>query len=565
MKNVNLLQRELTFWAPGKEKSSAKNPFPKSYLIFKSYARANRSEELIIANKKLLFQNDEKKKRAAELAIANYELAFQNHEKEKRAEELIIANKELSFQNSEKEKRASELVVANDELGFQNGEKEKRANELIIANKELAFQNAEKEKRANELIVANQELAFQNGEKEKRAAELIIANKELAFQNLEKERRAAELIVANEELAFQNSEKEKRAAELIVAKEKQAIELLFANIELKKAEKNIEFDRNNIKSLINNTHDLMWSVDRNYKFITSNHAFDEIVKRTSGRVVTKGGNALLAGFTEEKLEKYLTYYERAFAGETFTEIEFTSTPNEFWSEISFYPIKNVDKIIGTACFSRNITLRKKEENHLKLLESVITNTADSVLILDALPKDKGGVRIMFVNDAFTNMTGYSKEEVMDKSPYFLLGPNSDLSKVNDLKECVKNHEACEIEIIQYNKDGTEIWVSLEVASVINNRGVTTHFIAIERNVTERLKNLQAIKDQNTKLREIAKMQSHDVRGPLARIMGLVNLLANHFNVDDKDDVLSKLTTCSNELDEVITRIVRKAEEAEYSK
>ncbi|MBK5208839.1 MAG: PAS domain S-box protein [Flavobacteriaceae bacterium] len=211
-------------------------------LAFQNDEKEKRAEELVIANKELAFQNDEKEKRAAELVIANEELAFQNEVKEKRAAELIVANEELAFQNDEKEKRAAELVIANEELAFQNNEKEKRAEELGIANKELAFQNNEKEKRAAELVIANGELAFQNNEKEKRAEELGIANKELAFQNNEKEKRAAELVIANEELAFQNNEKEKRSAELIIAneelafqnneKEKRAAELVIANGEL---------------------------------------------------------------------------------------------------------------------------------------------------------------------------------------------------------------------------------------------------------------------------------------------------------------------------------------------
>ena len=167
---------------------------------------------------------------ATELRNANKELAFQNDEKEKRAAELVIANKELAYQNEVKEKRAAELVIANKELAFQNEVKGKRAAELVIANKELAFQNNEKEKRAAELIIANKELAFQNNEKEKRAAELVIAKKELAFQNEVKEKRAAELVIANKELAFQNEVKEKRAAELVIANK----ELAFQNDEKEK-------------------------------------------------------------------------------------------------------------------------------------------------------------------------------------------------------------------------------------------------------------------------------------------------------------------------------------------
>lgn len=82
--------------------------------------KANKSDELVIANKELAFQIDEKEKRAEELIIAN--------------KELVIANKELAFQNIEKEKRAAELIVANEELVLQNIEKEKRVTELRIAN-----------------------------------------------------------------------------------------------------------------------------------------------------------------------------------------------------------------------------------------------------------------------------------------------------------------------------------------------------------------------------------------------------------------------------------------------
>jgi PAS domain S-box-containing protein len=113
--------------------------------------KINKSDELIIANKKIAFQNKEKNKREAELIIADKELIFQNKEKGKRAAELVIANKELAFQNEEKGKRAAELIIANKELIFQKKEKGKRAAELVIANKELTFQNLEKGKRAEEL------------------------------------------------------------------------------------------------------------------------------------------------------------------------------------------------------------------------------------------------------------------------------------------------------------------------------------------------------------------------------------------------------------------------------
>jgi signal transduction histidine kinase/CHASE3 domain sensor protein len=139
---------------------------------------------------------------------------------------LLMAGYYL-LQNKERERQSTALNIAHAELSFQNKEKEKRANELVIANKELFYQNGEKKKRAGELVIANKKLTYQNDEKDKRAAELMIADEELLYQTGEKSKRAEELIIANKELLFQNDEKEKRAAELVVAN----VELFYQNKE----------------------------------------------------------------------------------------------------------------------------------------------------------------------------------------------------------------------------------------------------------------------------------------------------------------------------------------------
>jgi len=145
--------------------------------------------------------------------------------------------------------------------------------------------------------------------------------------------------------------------------------------EKKIIEQEKEFDRNNLKALINNTNDLMWSVDRDFKLITSNEAFDKKVQTMSGNAVTKGSYILASGFSDEQLNNYRKYYEQAFSGESFTEIEYTNLPDDSWSEISFYPIYNRDTIIGCACFSRDITWRKKAEEerreYIKSLEEML--------------------------------------------------------------------------------------------------------------------------------------------------------------------------------------------------
>ncbi len=184
--------------------------------------------------------------------------------------------------------------------------------------------------------------------------------------------------------------------------------------ETKIAEQQREFDRNNLNALINNTRDLMWSVDRNFLLITSNQAFDDMTRIMAGKIIEKGSNILDWQFDEKMQQRYKQFYERAFAGEAFTEIEYTLTSFEYWGENSFYPIYEGDQVVGTACFSRNITRQKKAEEQLQnsfdekwaLAErmSAILNTLPANI---ALLNNKG--IIIDVNNAwrdFANENGF---------------------------------------------------------------------------------------------------------------------------------------------------------------
>jgi len=138
--------------------------------------------------------------------------------------------------------------------------------------------------------------------------------------------------------------------------------------ESKRAEQRREFDHNNLNALISNTQDLLWSVDRSMRLITYNQAFNDAVKLLSGVALVKGADVLSASSNEEEKERFLGYYQRALGGETFTETEYAESPIEYCSEISFNPIYEKGTVIGTACFSRNVTDRRKAEKLLYRLE-----------------------------------------------------------------------------------------------------------------------------------------------------------------------------------------------------
>jgi light-regulated signal transduction histidine kinase (bacteriophytochrome) len=85
-------------------------------------------------------------------------------------------------------------------------------------------------------------------------------------------------------------------------------------------------------------------------------------------------------------------------------------------------------------------------------------------------------------------------------------------------------------------------------------------IGAMRDITERARYIDAIKDQNRKLNEIAWIQSHEVRAPLCRIMALTNMLcADDYLGSSKEELLKHLDFTVSELDDVIRKISEKAE------
>ncbi len=155
-----------------------------------------------------------------------------------------------------------------------------------------------------------------------------------------------------------------------------------------------------------------------------------------------------------------------------------------WIETVLTNMLDNSAIMGIVANSRDITDKIEEERKLKLLKSVITNTNDAVLITEVEPLDDPGPRIIFVNKAFTKMTGYKEEEVIGKTPRILQGPKSDKIELKRLGESLRNHRPHEVTTINYRKNGEEFWINFTVTPVANEMGRYTHFIAIERDVTE---------------------------------------------------------------------------------
>ena len=207
----------------------------------------------------------------------------------------------------------------------------------------------------------------------------------------------------------------------------------------------------------------------------------------------------------------------------------------------------------------DITIRKSQEHHLKLLESVITNTTDAVLITEAYPFDELGPQIIYVNEAFSKMSGYSSEEVIGKTPRMFQEPNSNFLELKKVSDSIRDSKPCEIVTINYRKNAEEYYCNMSISPIMDAKGTATHFISIQRDITNRIQEEKQLKNfaddlykHNQELQQFAYVVSHNLRSPVANIMGLASLLEMDYNDPETVERCTKdLQTSVHSLDTVI--------------
>lgn len=122
---------------------------------------------------------------------------------------------------------------------------------------------------------------------------------------------------------------------------------------------------------------------------------------------------------------------------------------------------------------------------LRLLETAVAQAKEAVVITSA-QLDLPGPKILFVNPAFCEMTGYGREELLDKTPRILQGPRSDRVMLRKLREALGRGEAFSGETVNYRKDRSEYHVEWDITPIRAADGRVAYFLSIQRDVTARI-------------------------------------------------------------------------------
>lgn len=181
----------------------------------------------------------------------------------------------------------------------------------------------------------------------------------------------------------------------------------------------------------------------------------------------------------------------------------------------------------------------EEFNSLSVLKRAIESSTTGIVIAD---NTIAGSPLTYVNKAFEDLTGYSKEFSVGKNCRFLQGPDTDRKQVDKIRTAIEEGKACKVILLNYKKDGTKFWNELSI-SPIEEAGEVIGFVGVQDDITTRVEIERALFDAKQKAEAASKSKadflnviSHELRTPLTVMLGNLPLLTDPDDIPDAEEV-----------------------------
>ncbi|MFA6280312.1 MAG: ATP-binding protein [Bdellovibrionales bacterium] len=208
---------------------------------------------------------------------------------------------------------------------------------------------------------------------------------------------------------------------------------------------------------------------------------------------------------------------------------------------------------------QSIARTRAAEKNNALFAAALQSTRMGVLIRDMVRAD---MPIVFVNEAFTKMTGYTLEEVCDKKPGFLFGWNTDLSSQSAFDRAMGAHETAALELLLYRKDGSPFWTEWNLSPFLDKEGRAGYYVSLFTDISaikqtqEDLIQAKAMAEQASAVKtSFLAMMSHEIRTPLNGILGVLKLLKDTSLDKEQRYLVSMANTSSSVLHGIINDIL----------
>lgn len=122
------------------------------------------------------------------------------------------------------------------------------------------------------------------------------------------------------------------------------------------------------------------------------------------------------------------------------------------------------------------------KNQLPLLLQAMDSARDGITISDASLPDNP---IIYANEGFLQMTGYTRDEIIGKNCRFLQGAATRQESITQIRTAVKNNQPIVLELLNYHKNGQAFWNNLSITPIYNTEGTVTHFVGVQNDISDK--------------------------------------------------------------------------------
>jgi len=268
----------------------------------------------------------------------------------------------------------------------------------------------------------------------------------------------------------------------------------------------LSIEEQRFRSLFYQSPDAVFEFSKDGRYVSLNPVAEAItgISRQDLRVLRY--DEFLSGETMSKKDYQLfdTAFRETVAGQAQTfHVKFLNVNGDWRDyECSFIPVL-VDEIVsGLYAVVKDVTTRLRAQENQRLLTKSLESSDSAVLVFDVR---QPAIPAVFVNAAFTKITGYSRNEILNHSLLRLASSIEGKEDVQRIKETIDRGEASSFTVKSYRRDGMLFWNHLSLAPVKDDDGLVTHYAAIMQDVSEK-------KEHESQL---AYQATHDVLTGLA--------------------------------------------------
>ncbi len=130
--------------------------------------------------------------------------------------------------------------------------------------------------------------------------------------------------------------------------------------------------------------------------------------------------------------------------------------------------------------------------------------------------------IVWVNDAFLNLTGYGRAELQGRNCRLLQGPDSDRRAIDAIRDALRRQIPVEVELCNYRKDGSSFWNAMTISPVRNDAGELVYYYAAQADMTGKHALELALQGTNDELERQVHEQTADLRAALEEKTALLH-------------------------------------------